>query len=213
MTKLIGEHIKAVVFDFDDTLIGTHVATWNLHRHIAKKHYSVELTDELLRAHWGRPLQHLARHYYGTDNIEEAIQLMVDYQADFPKEKFHHAESTLKRLKASGRLLGIVSATTLPILKKDAELAELPIDLMDYIQTGEDTEFHKPDPRVFEPMLGWAALKSIAAEEVLYVGDGLQDLKAARGAGLNFIGVATGLVTVEEFTGHGSPSVADIAEL
>jgi len=62
------------------------------------------------------------------------------------------------------------------------------------IQTQEDTEKHKPDPTVFNPM--FAKLSGYGEhrpEEVLYVGDHETDYLAASGAGMAFVGVTTGL--------------------
>jgi FMN phosphatase YigB (HAD superfamily) len=138
---------------------------------------------------------------------------MMLHQPDFPKETFAHTVPTLRELKLAGKLIGIVSATTMAIMKQDAEWAGLPLNMLDYVQTAESTEYHKPDARVFEPALEWAISQRVAADEILYVGDGLQDLKAARGAGMNFLGVQTGLVTAEDFAAHEGLSIADLSHL
>lgn len=213
MDKSNANHIKAVVFDFDDTLIGTHVAIWDLHRHIARSHYNIELDDASIKTHWGRPLPELAKHYYQTDAVEEAITRMMQYQPDFPKTKFEHAEPLIRNLKLSGKIIGIVSATTRPILDKDVELVGLPLDEFDYIQTAEDTEYHKPDPRVFDPLLASVAHIAVYPQNVLYVGDGIQDMYAANAAGLKFMGVTTGIVTADEFAEHGAQSIDDLSQL
>ncbi|WP_414479912.1 HAD family hydrolase, partial [Pseudomonas aeruginosa] len=82
---------------------------------------------------------------------------------------------------------------------------------MDYTQTADDTPFHKPDPRVFEPALTWLETQDVRPEEVYYIGDGLHDMKAALGAGFNFLGVETGLVTAEQFAEHNVISIPTIA--
>lgn len=38
-------------------------------------------------------------------------------------------------------------------------------------------------------------------------------MQAAIGAGLNFIGVTTGLVTVEEFTKYGATTIKDVSAI
>ena len=85
-----------------------------------------------------------------------------------------------------------------------------------YIQTEDDTIYHKPDPRVFGPTLNRLSENEIKREEVVYVGDGLNDMKAAQGAGLEFIGVGTGLTSLEEFAKHqvrAIPKLSDILEI
>ena len=213
MSELIGNHIKALVFDFDDTLVGIHLAIWQLHRYIAEEYYGVRLHDSTIKAHWGRPLQELARNYYQTDNTEAAIEKMMEHQQDFPKQKFEQSEPTIRNLKLGGKILGIVTATSRPILANDTKLVGLPLDNFDYIQTAEDSEHHKPDARVFEPMMTWMLKQEVSADNILYVGDGIQDMHAARTAGLHFIGVTTGLVSSEEFEAYGARHIPDISAL
>lgn len=161
MGELIGDNIKAVVFDFDDTLVATHLAIWELHRYIARTYYGIELTDETIRKHWGRPLQELASKYYQTDSIEDAVARMAQHQLDFPKGKLEHSDEVLRHLKLSGKIIGIVSAISRPVFKKDIEMVGLPIEGVDYIQTAEDSRYHKPDSRVFDPMLEWMASRDV----------------------------------------------------
>ena len=93
------------------------------------------------------------------------------------------------------------------------QLHSLPRQHLDYTQTADDTTYHKPDPRVFEPATAWLAGKNIQPNEVLYVGDGLHDMKAALGAGFSFLGVQTGLVSAADFKAAGAKSIPGIADL
>lgn len=213
MSEHIPEAIKAVIFDYDDTLVGTYRVIWNLHKHIARTYYGIELTDLDIKAYWGRPVEELAQHYYKTEDVATGVKRMLHHQDDFPKEKLPHTEPTLRHLKLANKLIGIVSATNRQILERDCIHTGVPIEIMDYIQTAEDTEFHKPDARVFDPMLKWAAQREITPSEVLYIGDGLIDLQAAGNAGLGFLGISTGLVTSEEFRKYGARSITGLIEL
>lgn len=56
MNPRIADHIKVVLFDHDDTLVGTISTKWAEHKFIAKKYYQKELTDDEIRLHWGKPL-------------------------------------------------------------------------------------------------------------------------------------------------------------
>ncbi|HSW74419.1 MAG TPA: HAD hydrolase-like protein [Candidatus Saccharimonadales bacterium] len=88
-----------------------------------------------------------------------------------------------------------------------------PKDIIDYTQTEDDTSFHKPDPKVFEPAIAWLASRHISPHETLYVGDGLHDMQAAIGAGFNFVGVTKGLVTADEFAEAGVTSIQNLDAL
>ena len=86
--------------------------------------------------------------------------------------------------------------------------AELARELFDGIFADEDQPFSKPDPRCFEPV--WAALGGKRPEQAIYVGDRHDDLLAARGAGLTFVGVRTG-PELHGFAEHPPEHVLDSA--
>jgi len=213
MSEHIPETIKAVFLDHDDTLVGTIEAKWAHHKHVARNFYGKELTDDEIRPHWGVPLEKLVCLLYGTDDAEQAMAYNTATHEAYPKKLFPATVPTLERIKASGLLTGIVTATSSFSFEHDLELHRIPRELIDYTQTSGDTDYHKPDPRVFTPALAWLGARSITPGEVLYIGDGLHDMKAATGAGFNFLGVETGLVTAEEFQRNGIKSIPSIAEL
>jgi phosphoglycolate phosphatase-like HAD superfamily hydrolase len=213
MKSLIADHIKAVVFDFDDTLVGTIEAKWAAHKHVAKKYYDKELSDEDIRPHWGVPLRTLVGLLYGDTDLDRAMEREAAHNSDFPKVIFDETVRTLQALKAAGKHIGIVTATSRRNLENDLDITGISRQLIDYTQTEDDTDYHKPDPRVFEPTVAWLSGLSVQPAEALYVGDGVHDMKAALGAGFGFIGVATGLVTQEDFQVHGAQSVQTLGQL
>lgn len=81
------------------------------------------------------------------------------------------------------------------------------------MQTEEDTAFHKPDPGVFELALFWLAQEGIQPHEVLYVGDHLNDMIAAQGSGIKFIGVGTGLISIEKFQEYQVKGIDQLLDL
>ncbi len=77
-------------------------------------------------------------------------------------------------------------------------------DCFDFILTRDDVETMKPSP---EGLLKALDLFSIPKAEILYVGDGLFDIMAAKRAGLKVIGVATGLYTAARLREEGADHV------
>ena len=213
MSKQIANHIKAVVFDFDDTLVGTIEAKWAAHKHVAKKYYGKELSDDDIRPHWGVPLRTLVGLLYGDTDLDRAMEREAACNRDFPKVIFDETVATLQAIKQSGKPIAIVTATSRRNLENDLDITGIPRELIDYTQTEDDTSYHKPDPRVFEPTIAWLSSLSIQPSEALYVGDGVHDMKAALGAGFEFIGVATGLVTQDDFRLHGAKSIQTLGQL
>jgi phosphoglycolate phosphatase-like HAD superfamily hydrolase len=213
MSERISENIKAVFFDHDDTLVDTIGSKWNQHKFIASKYYGKQLTEDDLREHWGKPLEDLFRLFYDTDDVDQAMEYTKAHHEEFPKPLFPESVPTLRKLHAAGKVVGIITATLRFSFEHDLDLHNFPRDIIDYTQTADDTQYHKPDPRVFDPAKQWLAERSIEPAETLYVGDGLKDMKAALGAGFDFLGVESGLVTAEEFQQHGAESLASIAEV
>ncbi|MEK7340054.1 MAG: HAD hydrolase-like protein [Verrucomicrobiota bacterium] len=88
----MNEHIKAVLFDWDDTLIETIRPVWELHRYIAKNHYGKDVTTDELYQHWGAPYSELVCALYGTTNPKAAFDIIDQHRASFrTKTKQIHA--------------------------------------------------------------------------------------------------------------------------
>lgn len=204
---------KAVFFDHNDTLVGTMQAKWAQYKYIASKFYGKRLSNEELRLHWGLPSTSLLRLLYETDHVDIATSYKLATRDRFPKFLFKDTLATLKALRMAGKKIGIVTASTLSSIQYDFETLRIPRLMLDYLQTEDDTIFHKPDPRVFDPAVKWLAQQNIEPSEVVYIGDHLRDLNAARGAGFRFIGISNGVVSVDEFLKLGVPAVARLSEL
>lgn len=205
--------IKVVLFDHDDTLVGTIKAKWAQHKFVAETFYGKKLTDEELQEHWGKPFTVLISKLYETDHIDMAMSYNIATRDQFPKQLLPDTLETLKSLRKKGKKLGLVTATTNSSLTHDFATLGISKEIFDYIQTEDDTDFHKPDPKVFERAKVWIQEHSFDSSEVLYVGDHLKDLQAARGAGFHFIGVETGLITKEEFEKHQAQSIKKLSDL
>lgn len=211
--KHIEDTIRVVLFDHDDTLVGTISTKWDEHKFIAKTYYNKVLVDADIQLHWGKPLDQLVQLLYETDDVAQAMAYNVQHHTEFEKELFAATIPVLHYLDKLGMKLGIITATTRLSFEHDLEVHKIPTHLLSYTQTSEETSFHKPDPRVFEPVLAWLAKEDIQPKEVLYIGDGLHDMKAAIGAGFNFLGVQTGLVSADVFLETGTASIPDISHL
>lgn len=213
MGELIGPDVKAVIFDWDDTLVATIESKWPQHRHIARTHYGLELSDDDLRTHWGSPLEKLLAALYQTEDIDQAFEHIYAVNADFPKRLYDETLGVLEHLRASEKIVGLVTAHRRIGLDHDFELLGMSPSLFDYIQTSDDTKRHKPDPEVFRPTLAFLRRFNILPEQTVYVGDGMLDMQAAIGAGMGFIGVETGLVSAEQFRQAGATAIGSLVEL
>jgi HAD superfamily hydrolase (TIGR01549 family) len=140
------------------------------------------------------------------------MKRVLKHHAEFPKTAYPETAEVLKTLKDNGYFVGVVTATNRISLDYDIESMKL-TGLFDYTQTEEDTDYHKPNPKVFDPAIEWLKTHDVQLNEVLYLGDGLHDMKAALGAGFQFIGTARGFVSVKQFNEQGTQAINHIGEL
>lgn len=209
----LGTNIKAVLFDHDDTLVGTILPKWAHHKHVAKMLYGKDLLDEEIRPHWGKPLPELVKILYETENVEEALANNALSREQFPKILFEGSVELLNSLHNRGIKTGIITATSRFSFEHDLNFHKFPRESIDYTQTADDTQYHKPDPRVFEPAIEWLQKRTIELGEVVYIADGLHDLNAARDVGFQFVGVETGLVRSSDFMANGVKSFPTIMDI
>jgi phosphoglycolate phosphatase len=186
--------IKAILFDLDDTLRGTFVARAEMHRQNARKLFGYELEMPEILEHWGEPLETFWRNIYHQPDLsrERLFELIGNEVERFPIEIFTGANEIVKEIRAQEIITGILTSSTSEVVHAGKQSILPQLDLFDYMQTADMTDFHKPDARVFNPALEFLSGREIAPHETLYVGDGLLDGKAAQAAGLQFIGVKTG---------------------
>ena len=206
------KNLKAVFFDWDDTLVATKEAKFAEHKLVAKKYYDITLTDDDIKCHWGIAYDALVSALYQTENVPQAMEYIARHQKDFPKIIFPETAATLSKLQNSGILIGVVTAHSRDGVRDDICKARI-ANLIDYTQGQECSSVHKPNAAVFEPAFTWLKKRGIEKEEVLYVGDGLHDMQAATGFGLNFLGVETGFTSNSDFKKHGVDSVPHIGQL
>ncbi|NMC36187.1 HAD hydrolase-like protein [Candidatus Beckwithbacteria bacterium] len=182
--------IKAVIFDFDDTLVKTRQCRYKALKFAGKHFYDLEITDEKLGKHWGEPFLTFAGNVFSHIEAPELIaKKYFSILHNFPTKAYGEANKLLDKLSGDYKL-GVVTAISCKLLKHDAKQAGLNINKFDFIQGEEHSKVHKPNPEVFRPTLEFFSQFGISKNEMVYVGDGLCDWEAARDAGIRFIGVS-----------------------
>lgn len=205
--------IQAVIFDLDDTLLKTAQIKWAHHKAVAV-HYGIELTDEVLARYWGMPFEVMIGHLYQhADTVENMLVTNRALEAQFPKAIQEDTLAVLSTLALHRIVTGVVTSLTTDYALKDLALARVPSEAFLFVQGADATAYHKPDGRVFELALSRLGELAIPRSKVLYVGDALMDYQAATSASIHFVGVATGLVTVDHFKEAGATTIGRLGEL
>ncbi len=209
---------KAVLFDYDGTLVDTNqliVDSWN---HMYMKHFGRRLTGDdvkwtfgiVLREAVDRQMQIFGHTGYDLDELVESYREFQFRPDTTPAPPFEGMTELVKELKARGTLLGIVTSrgreTCIQGLKKYGMA-----DCFDAFVTAESTNIHKPLP---EPALICCRELGVEPQDAVMIGDSVFDLQCANAAGCGSCFVtwsyATSLETALE---HGKPAhVARTAE-
>lgn len=187
---------KAFIFDVDGTLIDTELAMLNSLQRTLLEEKGIEKTHEDLRFILGIPGKDTLR-IMGLEPVEELHDIWSAAVLDFSHDVkvFEGMEDALNTLKQANKKLAIVTSKIKQSMRDEFDQFNLN-HLFEDIIDADDTVEHKPDPT---PLL--LSLKNIqaTAEESIYIGDSIYDLKAAHSAGMKFALAYWGSKTTEGF--------------
>jgi len=177
--------MKAILFDFDGTLINSRKANVLRYNEMAKKYgmpiaNGKDMMDDVNRK---TTMQTIQKYAPSTKIGKEAIEQVEGTLHEFRHhiKLFPYAREVLKELRKK-YILGIVTnrgSSTLPLMRH--------FRLQNYfsvVVTAADVKYPKPNPESIKKALKILKLKP---EEAVYVGDFHTDHKAAKDAGLKAI--------------------------
>ncbi|WP_168118669.1 HAD family hydrolase [Paenibacillus sp. HB172176] len=209
--------IKAIVFDFDGTIIDTETAWYNAFKN-AYKEYNVDLTLEQYSQCIGTSLHSFNPYEYlmtelnlPIDKDEFRIRIQGDHSELMNIEQVRPGVMDyLKLAKEAGLKIGL--ATSSHRAWADKYLDQLGIrDYFEVIQTSDDVEKVKPDPALYVQAMDALGVKP---EETLAIEDSPNGAKAAAAAGMNVIVVPNALTKFLEFErydkAHHAESLMDV---
>ena len=202
--------IKAVLFDFDMTLVDSsyaiHHCTNMLAAHLGFREISysevlgaIGMTiEDSWRSFWGDFRQEWVDYYRANFRGEEQSRLRL----------FPNSIDTLKILRENGCMVGVVS---------NRRFAKLPVEhlgltsMLDVVVGLEDVERAKPNP---DSLLKGFASVGVSPSDGIYVGDTDIDMKTSIAAGTRGVGMTTGNFTEAGLKAAGAWRVlSDLSEI
>ena len=180
--------IETYLFDFDGTLVDSHDSLVEVF-HGAYASVGVDVPDgyvlRLMRIpliqgyeELGAPMTDEAMKVF-----EKNIRALLD--AEFVLKLTKSYEDTLPaltQLKSRGKQLGIVTSNNVKHVKDVLRFLNIDEKMFDVIIGNDDTEKHKPNPEpIYKAM---EILHLTDKSKICYVGDALDDKKAALNAGV-----------------------------
>ena len=184
--------IKAIIFDYDDTLVRTREIRYKTIKKIAQTSFNTHIEDTEIDSAWGLPGDSFLIKLFGkhvSNDIEKLWNIYNEHCAVDPNQLHNGTADFLKEFAESLKY-GILTSSSEK--RVGTELSELGLSASLFIdvQTSEHSKVHKPNPIVFEPICRKFENIGINRSAILYVGDTMADFMAATGFGLQFIGMA-----------------------
>ena len=179
--------IKAVLFDFDGTLVDTNPAVINSWQYMASKVLGdVRFPLDYLTATFGKPLVDCMAQTIIDYDIKgytptELCKIYREYQRfnqDKMGDPFPGIKDLVYALKEKGYKLGIVTSRKNQDTRN--QLVRTDIDIFDAVVGMDDTQIHKPEP---EPCLICCQKLGVDPSEAIMIGDSRYDIACGNNAG------------------------------
>lgn len=203
--------IKAIIHDWDDTITSSFdtYSTW--YPKFSKFHKLPDPDLSRVKEAWGLPIFDIISNLYPEVPSEKVPSLIENFlksshynPLEFTPPPFDGVVDTLSRLHQRELVLGVISSGVRDaVLRAYNSALGTDHNFHKFVHTADDLQFHKPDPRVFDPAFEMLAPDGIGRESVVYVGDSLVDYAAAKNAGIQFVGVTTGIIDRDQFLDAG----------
>ena len=211
----MSARIEAVVFDWDGTLVDSKqvlVSSFQeTTREVLGEPFPTEHED-IERMIQVRGQEAFAEIAAGDPELYERIEAVfhrVYVERQKRIEPFPGALETLRALRAAGHKLGVATSKARSRLDIEAERTGIG-ELLDVSVSGDEVQVAKPDPESVA-----AAIAALGADPAasLYVGDGPNDVIAAKAAGAIPVAVSFGFHPAEARAAGPTHTIDSLAEL
>jgi phosphoglycolate phosphatase len=178
--------IRLAAFDLDGVLVDSFECWWRLLNATLTLRGQPTLTRDEFDACWGQDVEADRRRFFPDWTVEE---LIAHYNHEFPRfvewiREEPGAAEVLAGLKRAGFTVAVASNSPTEMVERLLQLASLRV-YVDHA-AGVDLVAHgKPEPDLIEHV---RLAAGVPREAVCFVGDSEYDARAARAAGVVFVG-------------------------
>lgn len=195
--------LKAVVFDFDDTLVRSGRTSYMNHCKTAKALGLPKPPFSTFLKYWGKPWHSMIEALFPHYDVNQFIEAYSKIRKKSKYPLIPGALDTINFLHEHKIVMGILSNKPTAQLRERIAQSALNPNTFLFVFGEQDTVYNKPDSRCFVEVFDALRKKGVKRNEILYVGDLTVDYFAARGAGVNFAGVLNGFHSREMFVRQG----------
>jgi beta-phosphoglucomutase len=179
------ERIRAIIYDFDDTIVESERINDALFSDLLRRDYSIELSqaelDILYGFAWSGVFEWLSENRGFHTPLKEVWRAFVQKKIDFLKGRKLRVARGFDSMLSLPVPQAIVSGSTRVEIDVMMENAGLSADSVNLILTDEDCSHGKPDPEGFLKALN--GLKALPTEALVFE-DSPAGIEAARRAGV-----------------------------
>ena len=195
----MSKKYKAVLFDYDGTLVDTNQLIVNSWKHMYRENFGGTLSEDDVKWTFGIPLvEGVDRVVRGKGHsgfvLDDLVRSYRSYQTPerlAEARPFEGIPEVLFEMKRRGALLGIVTSRQTKSCIEGLKNFGL-YDLFDGLVAAETTDIHKPLP---EPALICCRQLGVDPSEAVMVGDSVFDLQCGNAAGCGSCFVAWSFAT------------------
>jgi HAD superfamily hydrolase (TIGR01509 family) len=206
--------IKALVFDFDGTILDTETQHYNAFQEMYKEHGSelpLEVWGECIGTHSGfNPYEYLEEQINKKLNHEELRIKKTERALALIKEQkpLPGIENYLKAAKEMGLKIGLASSSSRQWVMEHLERIGLS-HYFEVIKTADDVEKVKPDPALYLKAVEELGVKT---EEAIAFEDSVNGSLAAKKAGLYCVAIPNPVTRHMQFdeVDHQMESIAEL---
>ncbi|MBM9548920.1 HAD-IA family hydrolase [Leptospira sp. 201903074] len=183
--------LKAIIFDYDDTLVQTRKTRYKTIDRVAKEIFKANISEKEIDEAWGLPAEDFLLKLFGRFSSD--INYLWSVYIEFSKKDLNiphlHTFDFIRKYQDSFRF-GIVTSSSEKVVIRELNELQINTSLFLQIQGSEHTTVHKPNPMVFEPMYALLMKENINKNEIVYIGDSPADYESASQFGFHFLGIA-----------------------
>lgn len=183
---------KVYLFDFDNTLFDTLESSGYVFVEVCKK-AGIKLSEEDILFYTRQPLQNMYKDIYpeSTDeDLENFVKLIRELvnskEANKSIKMFDDTYDTVLDLKMEEATLGIVTSNNEKHVKEVLKRFDLEFGIFDIIVGDETERAGKPSPKSLQAAMAKLP-NEITPDEIVYIGDAINDVLAAKNAGIDGI--------------------------
>ncbi|MCM3388650.1 pyrophosphatase PpaX [Ureibacillus chungkukjangi] len=195
-------HMKALLFDFDGTLLNTNDLIIQTFMHVLEERFPGQYSPKDCMNFIGPSLKETFEQLTPNE-IDEMIERYRQWNYanhDNLVTEYDGVVDTLEKLKEKGIRLAIVSTKRRDTIEKGLELMGAK-HLFEFWVGVDSVKNVKPDP---EPVLLAIEKLGVSKEDVMMIGDNYHDILAGKNAGVKSAGVAWS-IKGEEFLKQFNP--------